>query len=206
MPVDPYWERIRLAFDFENEKWSRNWIWKRGLKKTDERGRDDRFLPGQILYVKGSISGSWFDYLERQGYTLLDRELRERQSAAQNNQNYDTGKYCVVVDRLGTGRYIVCHLTTFARSLDPKNITSPLGRFFSLAVEDTPGWPVGMPSLRTNPKWNGGAFVVALPVVREYLLLPTGLPSRFALWPGELHRLRRFIFERGQVSCLSCIY
>lgn len=104
-------------------------------------------------------------------------------------------KYCVVLRREDSERYLVCYLTTFGGSGN----LSPLAKFFGFALQDTPEWPPGVKPIKTHPPWKGQGYVFGVPVIRRGLEVPH-LRRRIMLGFGELERIRKMVDERVDAS------
>jgi len=109
------------------------------------------------------------------------------------------GRYCLVLERHPDGTYIICYLTTFSQANHGKNIQSKLARLFSVAIDDTPDFPPGTPSVKVVPKWRGTGFLFAVPVRRQNLMPHKLINVRFILRMGELERVKRLILERVKI-------
>ncbi|RDB21260.1 hypothetical protein Hypma_011779 [Hypsizygus marmoreus] len=175
MPADPYWECIRLHTEL---LWSRH---------SFLRAQSTTFKPGDFAYHSASIVDIFSELLIQKGLPLLDIERWKHKLA---------GRYCVILERLGADKYLVCYLTTFGRSKDFFKIQSPVSRFFGLPIGQNIFWP-GVKPFRTLPPWraSSGSFILGIPVVRKGLE-PTNLYTNFTLLPSELTRLKGLIRER----------
>jgi hypothetical protein len=195
--IDPYWERIRLAYEYEVEK--RTTAHPRAIIASNTV-----FEPGEIAHIDdGTLSGGFYDFLEWQGMTLNRRERAVKVTAKRGSR----GRFCLVVQRLDDGRYIVCYLASFSQVQDGEKIKNSLGRLFAIAIDDTPEFPPGTPSIKVVPKWEGYGFLYAIPVPRQNLVRPKAVNKRFILRMGELERVKRLIVERVKVcplQYLSC--
>lgn len=188
--VDPYWERIHLAYHFEVEKRT-----KQGSAPADV------FEPGEIAHIDddGTLTAGFYDFLEWQGLRLTHREKTLQKKIKRDGK----GRYCLVVQRLDDGRYIICYLASFHQAVYAENIQNSLSRLFAIAIDDTPEYPPGTPSIKVAPKWTGQGFLYAIPVPRYSLVRNTTVKNkRFILRMGELERVKRLIVERVKV-CLS---
>ncbi|KAF8077778.1 hypothetical protein FPV67DRAFT_12374 [Lyophyllum atratum] len=179
MPADPYWECIRHECEI--------------LSETNSSLRPlppGVFEPGDFAYHADSIHNVFNEYLEKKRYRLHPAEQRTFTRV---------GRYCVVLRRLGADKYVVCYLATFGGARGFRDIRDPVGQYFGLPLGDTASWP-GVPPLKTTPPWrssSGGAFIVAIPVVREGLQ-KSNLGARFRLDLSDLHRLITLFKERDQ--------
>lgn len=151
----------------------------------------DGFEPGEIAYARGSLHECFNELLEDKGYTLHPTEKQPI--------HYEhTGRYCIVLRRLGSDRYLICYLTTYGGSKSYSEVKNPVGRFFGLPIGEGYRWP-GIPSLKTRPMWVTRAYVLGIPVVREGLQR-ANLSRKFRLYPSELQRAKILIRERLKVS------
>lgn len=193
--VDPYWERIHLAYHFEIEK--------RTQRRTQDSGVSDVFEPGEIAYVNddGTLIAGFYDFLEWQGIRLTHGEKFLQKKMRQDSR----GRYCLVVQRLDDGRYIICYLTSFHQAMRAENIQTSLARLFAIAIDDTPEYPPGTPSIKVVPKWTGHGFLYAIPVPRQRLVRHNAVNKRFILRMGELERVKRLIVERVKVCLIQCL-
>lgn len=182
MPADSFWEAIHLANRFAH---------RRTVVKYFDR-LSGVFEAGDIAYAYGSLSASYHDFLARRGYELT---VPER---ARSRHHLARGRYCVVLDYLGAGTYVICYLTTFGRSRNYEDIRSPIGQLFGLPIGQFTKWP-GVKHLRTDPPWNyqRNSYILGIPTIRRGLINPN-YPSR--LLPGELERVKSLIVERVEVS------
>jgi len=191
--VDPYWERIHLAYRFEVEKRT-----KRGINPDS-----NLFEPGEIAHIDddGTLLAGFYDFLEWQGMRLTRGE-RYLKAKVQRGQQ---GRFCLVLQRLCDGGYIICYLTSFNQAAHGENIQSSLARLFAIAIDGTPEYPPGTPSIKLVPAWTGGGFLYAMPVPRHNLKRTTIMKIPFILRMGELERVKRLITERVKVRLLPCL-
>ncbi|KAF7969525.1 hypothetical protein HWV62_27019 [Athelia sp. TMB] len=134
--------------------------------------------------------------MEWQGLPITRDERIIRDKAKKDMR----GRMCLVLQRLADGRYLICYLTSFGQRKLGQNIESTLGRLFAIAVDDTPDFPAGTPSIKVCPKWGGHAFLYALPVPRANLVRhKLAKRVRFMLHIGELERLKTMIVDRMRV-------
>lgn len=155
---------------------------------------DGYFEPGDIAYLEGYIHDAFTDHLVQRGYhtSFLETPRANR-----------TGRYCLVLRRLGDDRYLVCYLTSFGGASGYEDVNTLMGRTYGLPLGESVYWP-GIPSLETRPMWNGG-FIFAIPVVREGLSR-SNLSVRCRLVPSELERAKILIRERLQVRITELIH
>lgn len=185
--VDPYWERVHLAYHYEVEK-----------RTKAHRTANASFEPGEIAFVNddGTLGGAFYDFLEWQGMSLSPEEKINQRNAKRNRH----GRYCLVLDRLDNDAYIVCYLTSFHQAQHGTNIQTTLARLFAIAIDETPEFPLGTPSIKVVPKWAGYGFLYAMPVCRWDLAQSRAINTRFILRLGELERVKRLILERVKVG------
>ncbi|KAF5380985.1 hypothetical protein D9615_004110 [Tricholomella constricta] len=179
MPADPYWECIRRESEILSAKNSSLRPLPPGV-----------FEPGDFAYLTGGLHRVFLEYLESKSYRLLPAEQRLFGT---------TGRYCVVLKRLGADKYLVCYLATFGGARDYHDIRDPVGQYFGLPLGGNTYWP-GVTPLRTVPSWrsaSGGGFILAIPVVREGLQRSNLVP-RYRLAYTDLHRLMTLIRERDE--------
>lgn len=192
--VDPYWERLHLAYRFEVEKRTTN----RSTVQVSEV-----FEPGEIAHIDddGSLLAGFYDFLEWQGMPLRRKEIEIKKKLRRARD----GRWCLVVHRLDDGRYVICYLTLFNQAQHGENIKSSLSRLFAIAIDDTPQYPTGTPSIKLLPKWGECAFLYAMPVPRRNLVRGKTLHIRHILRVGELERVRRLIVERVKVRAVHSL-
>jgi len=186
MPADPYWECIRRECEILSEKNSSLRPLPPGV-----------FEPGDLAYHNDSLHNVFIEYLEKKHYQLHPAEQRTFGK---------TGRYCVVLRRLGADRYIVCYLATFGGARDFWDIKDPVGRYFGVPLSGRTFWP-GVAPLKTVPPWkanSGGSFILGIPVVREGLK-KSNLGARFRLGLSDLHRLITLFKERDKVRLFLCL-
>jgi hypothetical protein len=185
--LDPYWERIHLSYHYEVQERTEVRI----LPNAD-------FNPGEIAHIKddGTLGSALYDFLEWQGMPLTREEMAVKKML--NRKSF--GRDCVILQRLDSNRYIICYITTFHQAQHSERIRSSLGRLFAIALNDTPEYPPGTPSIKIEPKWEGYGFIYAIPVPRQNLVRHKATKSRFMLCLGELERLKRLVVERVKVS------
>jgi hypothetical protein len=149
------------------------------------------FEPGEIAHLSGGgVHAAFYDFLLSENYSLLQGENWRGHPRLRHAK-----KYCVVLKRVDRDRYLVCYLTTFEGGAN----LSPLAKFFSIAMQDTPEWPPGIKSIKTHPPWKGRAFLFGAPVIRKGLKAPL-LSHRIMLAFGELQRVQKMIEERNMAS------
>jgi hypothetical protein len=190
--VDPYWERIHLAYYYE--------VKKRTLAHLQS---NTVFYPGEIAHIEddGTLSSGFYDFLEWQGIPLSSKEMAIKRKL--NRENF--GRSCVILERLPENRYIICYLTSFHQAQHGQRVQGLLGKLFAIAINDTPEYPPGTPSIKIYPKWEGCAFLYAIPVLRQNLVRHKAIKSRFMLGMGELERVKQLITERVEVSRLHYV-
>jgi hypothetical protein len=188
--VDPYWERIRLAYYYYYYEVENTMV---------EQQTNTVFEPGEIARIDdhGTLHRGFYDFLEWQGMKLSRRERVWKKKLKRET----FGRYCLVVQRLDDGRYVICYLASFNHAQEGQNIQGSLARLFAIAMDDTPEFPLGTPSIKIVPKWGKYAFLHAIPVPRQNLVR-LGANARFILRMGELERVKRLIVERVKVSLL----
>lgn len=190
--VDPYWERIHLAYDF---------FYNHPQYHIPRRQAEVEFEPGEIAHIEdeGTLVRGLYDFLEWQGLPITRQEIIVRDKAKDRGTS---GRMCLVLQRLADGRYLICYLASFRQVTYGADIQSPLARLFSIALEDTPEFPEGTPSIKIIPKWGVHGFLYALPIPRRKLVRHKARDVRFMLRLGELERVKRLILDRVQV-CFS---
>lgn len=154
------------------------------------------FQLGQIAHVdgQGGVNLALLEFLERQGHLLSSTERAMKRRYQQ--QMRFIGKYCLVLERLEKD-YLVCYMTTFQKAVSATSL-SPLARFFSFAIGDTPPHPSDTPPLHVQPGWSGFAYVHGVPVVRSNLTeVHHGL---YTVCLEERDRLRSLIDQRIKAS------
>jgi len=190
--VDPYWERIHLAYRFQVRE-----------RTKTRRETNPVFYPGEIAHIDddGTLSSCFYDFLEWQGMPLTGKEMAIKRKLSRQS----FGRDCVILQRLDNNTYIVCYLASFNQAQHSQNIRSLLKKLFAIAIDDTPDYPPGTPSIKMNPKWEGYGFLYAIPVPRQNLVRHKALYSRFMLSMGELERVKRLVAERVMVSPLHYV-
>ena len=194
--VDSYWERIHLAYRYEVEK----------RTKAHQRAiiaSHTVFEPGEIAHINdnGTLLAAYYDFLEWQGLELHHKEKLLRAKVHRN----DYGRFCLVIERLGDGRYIVCYITSFNHTQDGQHIQSILGKLFAIAIDGTDGtpeFPPGTPSIKLVPPWRGHGFLYAMPVPRQNLKRHKHRQLRYILRMGELERVKQLIRLRVEASSI----
>jgi len=189
--VDPYWERIHLAYQYEVDRRTKS-------KYRHVIASNMVFEPGEIAYISddATLIGAFYDFLEWQGMTLSGIEMAAKKRIKRRSR----GRFCLVLERLNHGGYIICYLASFHQAYDWRNIQSSLARLFAIAIDDTPEFPPGTPSIKVVPKWKGCGFLYGIPVYRQNLVRPVAGNVRFILRMGELERVRNLVLERVTVS------
>lgn len=177
-----YWQCIQHESDLLSEAAFHNYF-----RRTLPRGV---FAPGDFAFHKGNINDVFNEMLKTKGHSLYPGE--ERVFPAH-------GRYCVVLDRVGRDKYVICYLTTFNGATDYQTVTGPIAQFFGLPLGGMTFWPNVSP-LQTYPPWKPGAYIMGIPVIREGLE-SSNLNTRFRLFPSELKRMKDLIQERFHV-CL----
>jgi hypothetical protein len=191
--VDPYWERIHLAYRYE--------VAKRTKVDREAIGTSNPvFEPGEIAHVDdyGTLIGGFYNFLEWQGMILSHKERIVKAKVEHRSRT----RFCLVLQRLDDGKYIICYLTSFKQAQHGHNIQSILGRLFAIAIDDTPEYPLGTPSIKMVPKWRGHSFLFALPVLRRNLVPSKVGHTRFILRMGELERVKQMVMGRVNVCPL----
>jgi hypothetical protein len=194
--VDSYWERIHLAYNYEVEK-------RTSAHQQELIATNNVFWPGEIAFIEdnGTLSSGFYDFLEWQGMPLRRKEIEIKKKLRRARD----GRWCLVVHRLDDGRYVICYLTLFNQAQHGENIKSSLSRLFAIAIDDTPQYPTGTPSIKLLPKWGEYAFLYAMPVPRRNLVRGKTLHIRHILRVGELERVRRLIVERVKVRAVHSL-
>lgn len=194
---DTYWERIDAAYRYEV---------RRRTRILEDEAANTPLEPGEIAHIDddGTLSAGFYDFMEWQGMKLTRREEGIRAKLKLNVLRGNSfGRWCLVIQRLDDGRYIICYLTSFNSLKYGANLESLLGKLFAVAIDDTPEYPPGTPSIKMSPKWHGNGFLYAIPVPRENLRRHS-ISGRIMLRMGELERIKRLISERVQVRQFVC--
>ncbi|KAJ8507493.1 hypothetical protein ONZ45_g10150 [Pleurotus djamor] len=182
------WERNTLATYLEFTR-------RTGQFNKDERGNVS-FHAGELALTDGGLPHAFVEFVQRRGYRLTSQERELLLPGFRG----DLKRYCLVLGRLEDGRYLVCYLATFNKAFHGKNISSPIGRFFSISIGKTIPWPPGYASIKVSPPWPEGSFIFGVPIVRSNLTVPKfGTSRRFMVDSGELQRLKSFIQTRIQL-------
>ncbi|KIM86179.1 hypothetical protein PILCRDRAFT_4719 [Piloderma croceum F 1598] len=183
---DPYWERIHLAYHYEVKK------------RTEAHLQANTvFYPGEVAHIKddGTLTSGLYDFLEWQGMPLRREEMVVKRKLSRES----FGRDCVILQRLDSNRYIICYITSFHQAQNSQKIQSSLGKLFAIAIDDTPEYPPGTPSIKITPKWEGHGFLLAIPVPRQNLVRHKATNSRFMLGMGELERVKQLVVEKVKV-------
>ncbi|KAG2147256.1 hypothetical protein BD769DRAFT_725104 [Suillus cothurnatus] len=194
--VDLRWDRLRWAYEFEVAMRTKGASDLSGLSREEKEKAQCSFEPGEIAHVDGGggITAAFYEFLDRHKYPLAFMERRYMRVL--NDSAPDISKYCLVLQRLSADTFIVCYIASFGGVVYGTGL-SPVTRFFSMAMGDTPPWPPNSRPLHVIPRWIGSGFIFGVPVVRKNLSKTTH--SRASLAYGELHRVRSFIAERLQL-------
>ncbi|KDQ61114.1 hypothetical protein JAAARDRAFT_709778 [Jaapia argillacea MUCL 33604] len=179
--LDPFWERLHVAYELEAQKRSTY------IQNTSPT----LFEPGEIAYSPGlGVTSTYYRFLKLQGYRLTKEEL-----FFDKQRHPSRGKYCLVIQRLRDGSYLVCPLTTVGRLGVGADIPNPALRFFAVAIGTTPEWPPGVQPIATYPTWRGNGFLFGAPIRRTKLIKPN-LYVRAMLRAGELDRVKKLLVEK----------
>lgn len=194
--VDLRWNRLRWAYQFDVEMRTKSASDLNGLSKEEKEKAECSFEPGEIAHVDGGggIAAAFYEFLHRNEFPLTLMERRYLRVLIDSAP--DISKYCLVLHRLSADTFIVCYVASFGGVVYGTGL-SPITRFFSMAMGDTPPWPPNSRPLHVIPRWIGSGFIFGVPVVRKNLSKTTH--SRAFLSYGELHRVRTFIAERLQL-------
>ena len=186
---DPYWERIDAAYNYEIRR------------RTEILAANTPLEPGEIAHVAddGTLAAGFYDFMEWHGMKLTKQEESIRTKLKLGAvKGGSRGRFCLVIQRLDDGRYIICYLTSFNSIKYGTNLEGLLGKLFAVAIDDTPDYPPGTPSIKVLPKWHGNGFLYTIPVPRKNLQRKkSGI--RFMLRMGELERVKRLVSDRVQV-------
>ncbi|KAH7911417.1 hypothetical protein BJ138DRAFT_1150704 [Hygrophoropsis aurantiaca] len=192
--VDHRWLRLHIAYEFEDYKHTRH-AGSRilGFSRAEQQKANRQFLPGEVAHVdgRGGVHAALFDFMVMDGFKLTYKEQNLKRSI--DRRRHHVSKYCLVLERLSATEYVVCYLASFGRAVHPDNM-SPIARFFSVAMGDSPEWPLGCRPLHMIPRWKGYGFVFGVPVVRSNL--EKTWHGRFTAGFGELERLK-IVIERN---------
>lgn len=191
--VDLRWDRLRWAYEFDVAMRTKSASDLSGLSREEKKKAQCSFEPGEIAHVDGGggITAAFYEFLDRDKFTLTSMERRYMRVLIDSAP--DISKYCLVLQRLSADTFIVCYIASFGGVVYGTGL-SPITRFFSMAMGDTPPWPPNSRPLHVIPRWIGSGFIFGVPVVRKNLSKTTH--SRASLAYGELHRIRSFIAER----------
>ncbi|KIK44806.1 hypothetical protein CY34DRAFT_802266 [Suillus luteus UH-Slu-Lm8-n1] len=191
--VDLRWDRLRWAYEFDAAMRTKSASDLSGLSREEKEKAQCSFEPGEIAHIDGSggITTAFYEFLDRHNFPLTSIERRYMQVLIDSAP--DISKYCLVLQRLSADTFVVCYIASFGGVAYGTSL-SPISRFFSMAMGDTPPWPPNSRPLHVIPRWFGSGFIFGVPVVRKNLSKTTH--SRASLAHGELHRVRSFIAER----------
>lgn len=191
--VDLRWDRLRWAYEFDVAMRTKSASDLSGLSREEKKKAQCSFEPGEIAHVDGGggITAAFYEFLDRHKFPLTSMERRYMRVLIDSAP--DISKYCLVLHRLSADTFIVCYIASFGGVVYGTGL-SPITRFFSMAMGDTPPWPPNSRPLHVIPRWIGSGFIFGVPVVRKNLSKTTH--SRASLAHGELHRVRSFIAER----------
>ncbi|KAG1855396.1 hypothetical protein C8R48DRAFT_719730 [Suillus tomentosus] len=191
--VDLRWDRLRWAYEFDVAMRTKSASDLSGLSREEKKKAQCSFEPGEIAHVDGGggITAAFYEFLDRDNFPLTP--IERRYMRVLNDSAPDISKYCLVLQRLSADTFIVCYIASFGGVVYGTGL-SPVTRFFSMAMGDTPPWPPNSRPLHVIPRWIGSGFIFGVPVVRKNLSKTTH--SRASLAHGELHRVRSFIAER----------
>lgn len=191
--VDLRWDRLRWAYEFDVAMRTKSASDLSGLSREEKKKARCSFEPGEIAHIDGGggITTAFYEFLDRDNFPLTSIERRYMHVLIDSAP--DISKYCLVLQRLSADTFIVCYIASFGGVAYGTGL-SPISRFFSMAMGDTPPWPPNSRPLHVIPRWIGSGFIFGVPVVRKNLSKTTH--SRASLAHGELHRVRSFIAER----------
>ncbi|EIW84844.1 hypothetical protein CONPUDRAFT_141681 [Coniophora puteana RWD-64-598 SS2] len=199
--VDPWWDRLALLYQHEAIRRTRATHERADLTPSERLHAQHEFEPGEIAHVTsaGGVRLAFYEFLLSQGLELRGDEPRRRAVALQHAQL--TGKFALVLERLGGGRYLVCYLASYGAIRHSRSM-SPVKQFFSVALggAGARNWPPDTPAFRTRPEWKirpgaGSGYLFVCPVVRSGLVKTTGY-RRATLRMGELDRLKAAYRDR----------
>ncbi|KAG0697025.1 hypothetical protein DFH29DRAFT_176278 [Suillus ampliporus] len=191
--VDLRWDRLRWAYEFEVAMRTKSASTLSGLSHEEKKKAQCSFEPGEIAHVDGGggVNAAFYEFLDRNKFPLTSMERRYMRILIDGAPSIS--KYCLVLQRLSADTFIVCYIASFGGVVHGTNL-SPMTRFFSIAMGDTPSWPSNTRPLHVIPRWIGSGFIFGVPVVRKNLSKTTH--SRACLAHGELQRVRSFVVER----------
>ncbi|KAG1754328.1 hypothetical protein EDB19DRAFT_645352 [Suillus lakei] len=191
--VDLRWDRLRWAYEFDVAMRTKSASDLSGLSREEKKKAQCSFEPGEIAHVDGGggVTAAFYEFLDRDKFPLTSMERRYMRVLIDSAP--DISKYCLVLQRLSADTFIVCYIASFGGVVYGTGL-SPITRFFSMAMGDTPPWPPNSRPLHVIPRWIGSGFIFGVPVVRKNLSKTTH--SRASLAHGELHRVRSFVVER----------
>jgi len=200
--VDPRWERLRWAYEFEVAMRTKSASTLTGLSSEERKKAQCSFEPGEIAHVDGGggVNAAFYEFLDHNKFPLTPMERQYMRILISTAP--DISKYCLVLQRLSADTFIVCYIASFGGVVYGANL-SPITRFFSMAMGDTPPWPPNTRPLHVFPRWFGTGFIFGVPVVRKNLTKTTH--SRPCLAHGELQRVRTFVAERLKAGSQSPI-
>lgn len=161
---DPFWERLQINYRFAVDRFARF-----GSAAAIDHDDSAPFLPGQIVWIQGSLLASYYDYMSGLGLALLPEEAATRRRIRLIIDRDILGRYALITERLDNG-YRVCFLATHGGVIEGSKINNTVFRFFSVALgemvegvrQQREEWPVGTPNLAVKSGWSA-SFVVAMP-------------------------------------------
>lgn len=199
--ADPRWEQMHDMYEYEFAKRTHNLTSTTlNLSAEEQLAASQLFEPGEIAHIRGcgGVNLAFLEFLQGQGYKLSAKERCLKYNMKHTGESI--GKYCIVLERLGAGKYIVCYITSFHKIIHGSGL-SPTATLFSIAMGDTPPYPPDIKPLRITPSWIGSGFIFGVPVIREGLKKVKY--GRYLAHYGELHRLKSLIRERLKVSLVT---
>lgn len=198
--VDLRWDRLRWAYEFEVAMRTRRVDTLNDLSIEEKEKAQSFFEPGEIAHVDGGggINAAFYEFLLRNKYPLTPAELQYARTLMTTAP--DISKYCLILQRLSADTFIVCYIASFG-GVVYGTLLSPMTRFFSMAMGDTPSWPPNTRPAHVIPRWTGSGFIFGVPVVRKKLIKTTH--CRASLAYGELQRVRTFVADRLKAGSQS---
>jgi hypothetical protein len=198
--VDLRWDRLRWAYEFDVALRTKSASTLSGLSIEEKKKAESSFEPGEIAHIDGGggVNAAFYEFLDRNQFPLTQMERRYMRNLATTAP--DISKYCLVLQRLSADTFVVCYIASFGGVVYGTNL-SPITRFFSIGMGDTPSWPPDTRPVHVIPRWVGSGFIFGIPVVRKNLTKTTH--SRPCLAHGELQRVRNFVAERLKAGSQS---
>lgn len=198
--VDLRWDRLRWAYEFEVAIRTKRADTLKDLSIEEKEKAQSSFEPGEIAHVDGGggVNAAFYEFLLRNKFPLTPAERQYTRTLITTAS--DIGKYCLVLQRLSADTFIVCYIASFGGVVYGTNL-SPITRFFSMAMGDTPSWPPNTRPAHVIPRWIGSGFIFGVPVVRKNLTKTNH--SRPCLAHGELQRVRSFVADRLKAGSQS---